>query len=85
MAWRGDSRYRVEEHGAVAAREDEAIAVDPLGVLGVVLEEVREEDGSDLLAGNASENEHNVDDDAATVKRCSWPGGREKEAEEHKA
>mmetsp|Transcript_28771 Transcript_28771/g.56197 ORF Transcript_28771/g.56197 Transcript_28771/m.56197 type:complete len:291 (+) Transcript_28771:1437-2309(+) len=45
-----DVEPRVEEHGAVSARENEAITVDPLGILGVVLEEVGEEDSADLSA-----------------------------------
>ena len=39
----------VEEHGAVAAREDESIAVEPLRILRVVLEDVGVEDGANLL------------------------------------
>ncbi len=34
----------------MASGENEAITVDPLGVLGVVLKEVREEDSTDLKA-----------------------------------
>jgi hypothetical protein len=42
------STYRVQEHGAVSSGENEAITVDPLGILGVVLKEVGPEDSADL-------------------------------------
>eukprot|EP00291_Cryptomonas_curvata_P025234 CAMPEP_0172159754 /NCGR_PEP_ID=MMETSP1050-20130122/5158_1 /TAXON_ID=233186 /ORGANISM="Cryptomonas curvata, Strain CCAP979/52" /LENGTH=180 /DNA_ID=CAMNT_0012829401 /DNA_START=32 /DNA_END=574 /DNA_ORIENTATION=- len=46
----GNVQPGVEEHGAVAAGEDEAIPVKPLRVLRVVLENVGVEDGADLSA-----------------------------------
>jgi hypothetical protein len=49
----GDVEPRVEEHGAVAAREHEAVTVEPLRVLGVVLHEVTVEDRADLKEGQS--------------------------------
>ena len=39
---------RVEQHGAVSGREDEAVAVGPVGVARVVFQKAREEDGGDI-------------------------------------
>ena len=36
----GEVQQRVEQHAAVASRQHEAVAVEPLGVLGVVIEEL---------------------------------------------
>ena len=36
----GEVQQRVQQHAAVAGRQHEAVAVEPLGVLGVVLEEL---------------------------------------------
>ena len=46
----GHVQPRVEEHGAVARREDEAVTVDPRRVLRVVDHLLAEEDGADLRA-----------------------------------
>ena len=39
---------RIQEHGAVATGEHEAVAIKPLGILGVVLHEVGVEHRADL-------------------------------------
>lgn len=44
----GHVKPGIQEHGAVAAGQDEAVAVKPLRVLGVVLHEVSVEDRTDL-------------------------------------
>lgn len=63
---------RVNEHGAVPGRQDEAVAVDPLGVAGVVAEAAlrAEEDGAHLGAAQRE----------AQVARVSGGDGVHREA-----
>ena len=44
----GEVEERVEQHGAVAGRQDEAVAVGPLGVGGVEAQRLAEEHGGDI-------------------------------------
>jgi len=46
----GEVEPGVEEHGAVTGAEDEAIAVEPMGIGGVVGEGLAEENGTDFCA-----------------------------------
>ena len=44
----GQMQQRIEQHRAVAGREDEAVAVGPVRLRGVELQELREQDGGDV-------------------------------------
>ncbi len=44
----GEIEQRVEQHRAVAGRQHEAVAVGPIGVRGVELQEAREQHGGDI-------------------------------------
>ena len=53
----GEVQPAVDEHGTMTSREDEAVAVEPLGCGGVEIEGLGEKDGTDF---GASERESEV-------------------------
>ncbi len=44
----GEIEQRIEQHRAVAGREHEAVAVGPIGIGGIELQEAREQHGGDV-------------------------------------
>ena len=46
----GEMQPRIKEHRAVAGRENEAVAIEPAGLIGIVLESLAVKHGTDLGA-----------------------------------
>jgi hypothetical protein len=74
-------QQRVEQHRAVAGREHEAVAVEPVRILGIVLQELAEEDDADLGAAERQPDvsdprrAHGVDGEDADRRSSAGDGG----------